>query len=268
MDEVRIKKYFDRIGLSVPENPIPDGRFLEQIYRAQVTHIPYENIDYLNLEKEEITLDGLFGQIVTQRRGGVCYDLNLLLGEVLNSLGFEAYPVMADHYRTHMENTQYRHSGLIVKDCNGDLWLSDVGDSFSGALKPLRLVEGKIQYPGNEAYMFKRREDDSWMLYVQQKGEWIANYAFWEKPTSLRELTYFKLVAMNPEIPFTQEELFHIRTEDGYRILRGRVYCEKNKSEKIVRTVDESELESIYAVFGLRFPYTLYKSKVGPGIQK
>lgn len=43
------------------------------------------------------------------------------------------------------------------------MWLSDVGDSFSGALKPLRLVDGLIQYPGNEAYMFKRRDDGSWI---------------------------------------------------------------------------------------------------------
>ena len=79
------------------------------------------------------------------------------------------------------------------------------------------------------------------MLYVQLKGEWVA---------------------MNPDIPFTHEELFHIRTSDGYRLLRGRLYCEKNKSEKIVRTVDDSELEGIYALFGLRFPYTLYKRKI------
>ena len=262
MDETRVKQYFDRIGLAMSEYDSPDGRFLEQIYRAQVTHIPYENIDYLNLEKEDITLDGIFEKIVTNRRGGICYELNTLLGEVLNSLGYEAYTVMADHYRTHMENTEYRHSGLIVKDCDGKMWLSDVGDSFSGALKPLRLVDGLIQYPGNEAYMFKRRDDGSWMLYVQLKGEWVANYAFWEKPASLRELTYFKLVAMNPDIPFTHEELFHIRTLDGYRLLRGRLYCEKNKSEKIVRTVDDSELEGIYALFGLRFPYTLYKRKI------
>ena len=259
MERERVERYFERIGLTMPKNPVPDGKFLEQIYHAQVTHIPYDNIDYLNMEKDEITVDGTFKQIVTDGRGGVCYELNMLLGEVLNSIGYEAYPVMADHYRTHMENTEYHHSGLIVKDCDGKLWLSDVGDSFSGALKPLRLVEGVVQYPGNEAYMLKKRDDGSWMLYVQLKGEWVANYAFWERPTSLRELSYFKLVAMNPEIPFTHEELFHIRTDDGYRILRGRVFCEKNKSEKIVRTVDDSEIEGIYALFGLRFPYSSYK---------
>ena len=261
MEKEKVQLYFDRIGLTVPENAAPDGRLLERIYRAQVTHIPYENIDFLNLEKEKITVDGLFRQIVTDGRGGVCYELNALLGEVLNSLGYEAYPVMADHYRTHMEGTEYRHSGLIVKDCSGELWLSDVGDSFSGALKPLRLADGVVQYPGNETYMLKKREDGSWMLYVQLKGEWIANYAFLEKPASLRELTYFKLVAMDPAIPFTHDELFHIRTEEGYRLLKGRTYCEKNKSGKTVRTVDDSELEGIYALFGLRFPYSSYKGK-------
>lgn len=243
----------------MPEKITADGELLERIYHAQVTHIPYENIDYLNLEKEKITEKRLYHQIVENRRGGVCYDLNAFLGEVLNSIGYEAYPVMADHYRTHMENTEYRHSGLIVKDCTGRVWLSDVGDSFSGALRPLQLLDGVVQVPGNEAYLLKKREDGSWMLYVQPKDEWIANYAFREEPASLEELTYYKLVAMNPEIPFTHDELFHIRTDTGFRILRGKTYCEKNGREKTVRTVDGSERKEIYSLFGLRFPYTVYK---------
>lgn len=260
MEKEKVRQYFERIGLTMPEQIKADGEFLEKIYRAHVTHIPYENIDYLNLEKKEITIDRLFRQVVTEKRGGVCYDLNALLGEVLNSLGYEAYPVIADHYRTHMENTVYRHSGLIVKDCSGGVWLSDVGDSFSGAMKPLRLQEDIIQYPGNEAYRLHKREDGSWMLYVQLKTGWTANYAFCEKPASLEELTYYKLVAMNPEIPFTHDELFHLRTDTGFIILRGRTFCEKNGKEKTVCTVEDGDLEKIYAKFGLKYPVSAYHS--------
>ena len=259
MEKEKVKRYFERIGLPLPEEARADGELLEKIFRAHVTHIPYENIDYLNMNKEPITIESAFRQVVAEKRGGICYDLNALLGEVLNTIGYEAYPVIADHYRTHMENTEYRHSALIVKDCSGTTWLSDVGDSFSGSLRPLLLREGIVQYPGNEAYLLEKREDGSWMLYVQLKGEWIANYAFFEQPASLETLTYFKLVAMNPEIPFCQEELFHIRTDDGFKILRGRTYCEKTGSGKTVRTVEESELEEIYGIFGLRCPFSVYK---------
>ncbi len=261
MEKKKLERYFNRIGLTVPENIIADGELLEKVFRAQVTHIPYENIDYLNLRKEPITQERLYCQIVENGRGGVCYDLNALLADVLRSLGYEAYPVMADHYRTHMENTEYRHSGLIVKDSAGDMWLSDVGDSFSSSLKPLRLLDGVVQYPGNEAYLLRKREDGSWMLFVQLKGEWVANYAFREEQASLETLTYFKLIAMNPKIPFTHEELFHIRTENGFRILRGRTYCETNGPEKTARTVEDSELEDVYASFGLKYPYTVYRAE-------
>ena len=252
METEKVKRYFARLGLELPETVTADGAFLEKIYRAHVTHIPYENIDYLNLNKTEMSPEGLFRQVVEEHRGGVCYDLNALLAEVLNSLGYEAYPVMADHYRTHMEGTVYRHSSLIVKDRDGVMWLSDVGDSFSGALKPLLLQEHRIQYPGNEPYQLEKREDGSWMLYVKPKDEWIANYAFREKPASLRELSYYKLIAMNPEIPFTHEELFHLRTDTGFRMLRGRMYFEKNGTEKKEYTVDEREVEQIYSLFGLK----------------
>ena len=180
MEQKKLKLYFNRLGLELPENITPDGTFLRRIFRAHVTHIPYENIDYLNLDKEEITLKRLFSQVVEKNRGGICYDLNALLSDVLNTLGYEAYPVMADHYRTHMEHTDYRHSALIVRDCEGTVWLFDVGDSFSGALQPLILAEDIVQHPGNEAYLLKKREDGSWMLYVQLKNEWVANYTFFE----------------------------------------------------------------------------------------
>lgn len=259
MEQKILKLYFDRLGLKLPEKITPDGSFLKQIYRAHVTHIPYENIDYLNLDKREITLDRLCSQVLEEGRGGVCYDLNALLSEALNTLGYKAYPVMADHYRTHMEHTDYRHSALIVRDGEGAVWLSDVGDSFSGSLEPLLLIEGIEQYPGNEAYLLKKRADGSWMLYVQLQNEWVPNYAFFEKPATLEELSYFKLIAMNPDIPFTHDELFHLRTEDGYRLLRGRTLCVKSSEGKTVRTVEEDELPDIYAMFGLKHPHTVYK---------
>ena len=258
MEQEKLKQYFDRLGLEIPEKFTADGAFLKQIFKAHVTHIPYENIDYLNLDKQAITLDRIYTQVVERKRGGICYDLNSLLSEVLNTLGYEAYPVMADHYRTHMEHTDYRHSALIVRDCEGTKWLSDVGDSFSGALQPLILVENLEQHPGNEAYLLKKQEDGSWMLYVQLKGEWVANYAFFEQPATLEELTYFKLVAMNPEIPFTHDELFHLRTEDGFMLFRGRNLFIKNAAGKTSRTISEDELPEVYALFGLRYPRTVY----------
>ena len=258
MEQERLKQYFERLGLELPQEIRPDGAFLKRIFHAHVTHIPYENIDYLNLDKKEITLDRLYEQVVVKKRGGTCFDLNALLYEALRTLGYQAYPVIADHYRTHMEHTNYRHSALIVRDCEGTVWLNDVGDSFSGALEPLLLKENTEQHRGNEVYCLKKAEDESWMLYVLLKGEWTANYAFSEQPATLQDLTYYKLVAMNPEIPFTKEELFHLRTEDGYRLLRGRTLWEKTAEGKTTRPVEESELSEIYGLFGLRYPCTAY----------
>ncbi len=258
MEQEKLKKYFERLGLELPASVTPDGAFLREIFRAHVTHIPYENIDYLNQDKQEITLERSYSQVVEKKRGGICFDMNSLLSEVLNTLGYEAYPVIADHYRTHMEHTDYRHSALIVRDCEGTKWLADVGDSFSGALMPLLLSENVEQHPGNEAYLLRKREDGSWMLYVQLKNAWIENYAFFERPVSLAELSHFKLIAMNPEIPFTQDELFHLRTEDGYLLLRGRNLAVKNAQGKSARTVEEAELPDVYALFGLQYPRTVY----------
>ena len=182
MEQEKLARYFERLGLEFPAEIRADGAFLRLVFRAHVTHVPYENIDYLNLDRKWITPERLYEQVVVKRRGGTCYDLNALLCEALRTLGYAAYPVIADHYRTHMEHTNYRHSALIVRDCEGTVWLSDVGDSFSGALEPLLLQADTEQHRGSEVYRLEKREDGSWMLYVLLKGEWTANYAFSEKP--------------------------------------------------------------------------------------
>lgn len=96
---------------------------------------------------------------------------------------------------------------------------------------------------------------------MQLKNEWVANYAFFEQPATLEELTHFKLVAMDPGIPFTHDELFHLRTEDGFRLFRGRTLYVKSSEGKTIRTVDEDELPDVYAMFGLKYPHTVYMEK-------
>jgi len=65
------------------------------LQRAQLLNIPFENIDPLLGRIPELARDHVFRKLVQQKRGGYCFELNGLLGQVLQALGFVARPVLA-----------------------------------------------------------------------------------------------------------------------------------------------------------------------------
>ena len=42
-----VKKYFDRIGLAMPETVVPDSALLKQLHLAHCCTVPYENLDMI-----------------------------------------------------------------------------------------------------------------------------------------------------------------------------------------------------------------------------
>ena len=59
-----VKKYFDRIGMEMPENIVPDSELLRKLHFAHCTHVPYENVDMIRGIPTSLTEEGLFKKIV------------------------------------------------------------------------------------------------------------------------------------------------------------------------------------------------------------
>ncbi len=74
--------YLERIGLS--------GRpSIGQLHRAHLTSIPFENLDPHQGLPVSLEVDDLERKLVTERRGGYCFEQNLLLKAALEALGAE-----------------------------------------------------------------------------------------------------------------------------------------------------------------------------------
>ncbi|MFB6210496.1 MAG: arylamine N-acetyltransferase [Halobacteriales archaeon] len=81
--------YLHRIGLdSVPENT-PSYRSLAILQRQHLRTVPFENLDIIHGPEIVLDHDRLFEKIVTNNRGGFCYELNGLFERLLAALGFE-----------------------------------------------------------------------------------------------------------------------------------------------------------------------------------
>jgi N-hydroxyarylamine O-acetyltransferase len=94
-----LKAYLQRIGYSGPLEP--SQPVLEALHLAHATHIPFENLGILLGRPISLDLDKVQAKLVTGRRGGYCFEQNLLFATVLTELGFSVKKLAARvRYRT------------------------------------------------------------------------------------------------------------------------------------------------------------------------
>src|SRR5882757_228925 len=85
--------YLARIGLT--GRPDPTLESLRAVVAAHCMAIPFENIDVLLGRPPKLDLASLQAKLVQERRGGYCFEQNLLLRAGLRGLGFTASGMIA-----------------------------------------------------------------------------------------------------------------------------------------------------------------------------
>ena len=88
MDTARVKQYFERIGLPMPQKIVPDAELLQQLTFHQIISIPFENTQLLIKKMVPCDVDSLFQRIVIEGKGGICHDIAGLFGWFLSELGY------------------------------------------------------------------------------------------------------------------------------------------------------------------------------------
>jgi N-hydroxyarylamine O-acetyltransferase len=85
--------YLDRIGLS--RRPDPTLETLRVVIGAHCAAIAFENVDVLLGRPPKLDLESLQAKMVRGKRGGYCFEQNLLLRAGLRALGFTATGMIA-----------------------------------------------------------------------------------------------------------------------------------------------------------------------------
>ncbi|MGK5629837.1 arylamine N-acetyltransferase family protein [Streptomyces sp. URMC 123] len=137
--DLDLDAYLSRIGLQGPLEPTLDT--LRSVHRAHTAAIPFENLEIILGRPILLGLDDLQAKMVHRRRGGYCYEQNLLLAAALERMGFEVHGLGG---RVRMGSERLRpvtHMMLRVR-CEDQYWLADVGFGGDGLLEPLPLRHG------------------------------------------------------------------------------------------------------------------------------
>src|SRR5579862_1701629 len=126
--------YLERIGLSTDTPPT-----WQRIHRAHVTSIPFENLDPHRGIPISLDQAALERKMVAGRRGGYCFEHNLLLASALEHRGLKVERMLA---RVVVGDAPARerpltHLVLRVTDADGISWHADVGFGLGTLLDPI-----------------------------------------------------------------------------------------------------------------------------------
>lgn len=153
--------YMKRIGFEKQTEPSFDT--LSALVHAHAMSVPFENIDIQN--KVPIVLDthAFFDKIVTNGRGGYCYELNGLFYELLADIGYDVRRVMGRVVNGKYIGPEYDHMALIVT-IGGIEYLVDVGFG-DFALIPLALSCNDLQTDGKGEFLISDHGDMDGRVY-------------------------------------------------------------------------------------------------------
>lgn len=177
---IDLDAYFKRIGYSGSRAPTLDT--LKAIHYAHAVSIPFENLDVL--AKRPILLDhaSLQKKLVTDGRGGYCFEVNGLFAAVLRQLGFDLTTLIGRVRWMSPEEVDTARSHMLMRvELPEGPFLADVGFGGLTMTGPIRFETGIEQETPHEPRRLLDHED-GFELQAKIGGEWVSIYRFTMEP--------------------------------------------------------------------------------------
>ena len=205
--------YLARIGLH--------GRpSAAEVHRAHITSIPFENLDPHCGMPVSLAVEDLERKLVTERRGGYCFEQNLLLKAGLEALGAEVDLFLARvRFGAPKGVTRPRTHLVLRVRAEGSDWHSDVGFGAGSLLEPLPFGPGaEHEQSGWRFRVFE--EEPELVLQTAHWDEWVDVYGFLPHPVPFVDLeTSNWFTSTHPRSPFVTGLVVSAQADDGARTL-------------------------------------------------
>lgn len=204
--------YLERIGVA----PRPG---LAEVHRAHVTSIPFENLDPHQGMPVSLDLGDLQRKLVDERRGGYCFEHNLLLAAGLRALGAEVEPMLARVRLGRPREAPGPRTHLVLRVRAGDaMWLADVGFGNGTLLEPIPFGPGAEHE--QEGWRFRVVQDGAeHVLQTADGAGWADVYGFVPESVPVIDIeTSNWFTCTHPRSPFVAGLIVSVNRPDGTRV--------------------------------------------------
>jgi N-hydroxyarylamine O-acetyltransferase len=151
---------------------------LAAVHLRHAQTIPFENLDPFLRWPVRLDVQSLQQKLVRDKRGGYCFEHNLLLSHVLNHLGFQVRGLAARVQWNVPEGTVTpRGHMLLLIDLDGGRYVADLGFGGLTLTAPLRLQLDVEQKTPHEPFRLMT-SGDGFVMQAKVTGMWKSLYAF------------------------------------------------------------------------------------------
>jgi len=250
-----LDRYFRRIGYT--GDTAPTLPVLAALHQHHAGAIPFENLDVLMDRPISLDLADLQAKLVEARRGGYCFEQNLLFAAVLEELGFELNRLVARVLYRGSSLRPRTHMLLRVRLDSAE-WLADVGFGGEGLLRPLALLAGRETPQQAWTYRLRTAAHDEWVLQSRWIDGWQDLYSFSlapQLPVDYEPANFY--VSMHPQSRFRQTLTAQRVTPEARYVLRDReLTVDRGPGREERRTLrgEREILAALREIFGIALP--------------
>lgn len=238
--------YLDRVG--APRDPT-----IAELHRAHVTSIPFENLDPLAGRPVRLDEASLQRKLVDERRGGYCFEHNLLFAHALYELGADVDPILARvRWGAPVGTVRPRTHLLLRVSMDGEVWHADVGFGAGTLVEPIPFgPSGGHEQRGWQFRVVPEGRD--LVLQTQHDGAWRDVYAFEPHPSPMVDIEVSNwYTATHPDSSFVTGLNVGRQLPDGTRLTlsdwRGPLTLGRSTpSDSLADEVDRASVPDLLA---------------------
>ena len=229
-----VEALLERIGLG-GRDIAPDLDGLCTVHRAYLGAMPYEDLAVQLGETGPLDPAELVPRLLHEGRGGYCFELNTVLGWLLQALGFSL-----THHQAVVGGVGPTNHMVLVVDVDGEPWIADAGLG-EGFLDPLPLVPGPHDF-GPFRWTVELEPCGTWWVAAH---DWCSfpGFRMEEEASPVSAFDpHHRRLATDPESPFVKTLVVQRPGVDRIVTLRARtlsVVGPDVDSKRVVADEDE-----------------------------
>jgi N-hydroxyarylamine O-acetyltransferase len=149
---------------------------LTSLHKKHVFQIPFENLDVYYKRMFDLDIGNVYQKVVNDRRGGFCYELNLLFNWLLNEFGFSSRIIASRIFNEDGSlGPEFDHMSVYVKTEKEFLIDVGYGELF---VTPIEIKSG-VQFDGRNYFQIEKENHGAYIVSMSPDGlNYSKRYTF------------------------------------------------------------------------------------------